>query len=73
MRIRIVTKREKERCGEMDMKIGLKITELRKKKGMTQEQLAAALGVSAPAVSKWETDLSHMYAERGYDAGCRKV
>lgn len=41
------------------MKIGLKITELRKKKGMTQEQLAAALGVSAPAVSKWETDSSY--------------
>ncbi|MDE6639304.1 MAG: helix-turn-helix domain-containing protein [Acetatifactor sp.] len=43
----------------MDLKIGLKITELRKKKGMTQEQLAAALGVSAPAVSKWETDSSY--------------
>lgn len=42
----------------MDLKIGSKITELRKKKGMTQEQLAAALGVSAPAVSKWETDSS---------------
>lgn len=41
------------------MKIGLKITELRKKKGMTQEQLAAALGVSAPAVSKWETGNSY--------------
>lgn len=40
----------------MDLKIGWKITELRKEKGMTQEQLAAALGVSAPAVSKWETD-----------------
>lgn len=43
----------------MNLKIGLKITELRKKKGMTQEQLAAALGVSAPAVSKWETDSSY--------------
>lgn len=41
------------------MKIGWKITELRKEKGMTQEQLAAALGVSAPAVSKWETDNSY--------------
>lgn len=40
----------------MDMKIGGKIIELRKEKKMTQEQLAELLGVSAPAVSKWETD-----------------
>ena len=40
----------------MELKIGTKIVELRRKKGMTQEQLAAILGVSAPAVSKWETD-----------------
>lgn len=43
----------------MELKIGAKITELRKAKGITQEQLAAALGVSAPAVSKWETDSSY--------------
>lgn len=43
----------------MEMKIGFQIAELRKKKGMTQEQLAAALGVSAPAVSKWETGSSY--------------
>lgn len=43
----------------MDLKIGAKIIELRKAKGMTQEQLASALGVSAPAVSKWETDSSY--------------
>ncbi len=38
------------------MKIGAKLAELRRKKGLTQEQLADQLGVSAPAVSKWETD-----------------
>lgn len=43
----------------MDIKLGSKITELRKAKKMTQEQLADLLGVSAPAVSKWETDSSY--------------
>lgn len=43
---------------ETGLKLGSRITALRKEKGMTQEQLAAALGVSAPAVSKWETDTS---------------
>lgn len=43
----------------MDLRIGGKILELRKARGMTQEQLAAMLGVSAPAVSKWETDSSY--------------
>lgn len=43
----------------MEKKLGKKIVTLRKAKGMTQEQLAAALGVSAPAVSKWETDTSY--------------
>ena len=36
------------------MNIGLKILELRKKKGIKQEDLAAELGVTATAVSKWE-------------------
>lgn len=42
----------------MESKMGAKITALRRAKGMTQEQLAAALGVSGPAVSKWETGSS---------------
>ena len=41
------------------MKIGANIAALRRARGLTQEQLAAALGVSAPAVSKWERDSSY--------------
>ncbi len=38
--------------------LGGSIAALRKAKGLTQEQLAARVGVSAPAVSKWETGVS---------------
>ena len=38
-----------------EMSIGPVILDLRKKRGMTQERLAEAVGVSPPAVSKWET------------------
>lgn len=37
------------------MEIGKVIYELRKGKGITQEKLAEMVGVSVPAVSKWET------------------
>ena len=36
------------------MKINETIRERRLAKNMTQEQMAAALGVTAPAVNKWE-------------------
>lgn len=39
--------------------IGPTIARLRRERGVTQEQLAAAVGVSAPAVSKWETGQSY--------------
>ena len=42
----------------MEIKLGPRIASLRKSKSMTQEQLALALGVSPPAVSKWETGAS---------------
>lgn len=39
----------------MNIDVGRKIHELRKSKSMTQEELAAEMGVSIAAVSKWET------------------
>lgn len=40
------------------MNIGKNIAELRKTAGITQEELASQIGVSAQAVSKWETEVS---------------
>ena len=40
------------------MNIGERITELRKSKGLSQEELAEQLGVSRQSVSKWETGTS---------------
>lgn len=42
----------------MEFSIGRKIYDLRRSKGITQEQLAEAMNVSAQAVSKWENDIS---------------
>ena len=41
-----------------EINIANNIADLRKKKGVTQEQLAVALNVSPQAVSKWETNTS---------------
>lgn len=40
----------------MNIEIGAKIRQLRQQRGMTQEQLGARLGLSAQAVSKWESN-----------------
>lgn len=40
------------------MTLGEKITDLRKKSGLSQEELAITLGVSRQAVSKWELGVS---------------
>lgn len=42
----------------MNETIGNRIQKYRKEKGLTQEELAAKLGVSSQAVSKWENDAS---------------
>ena len=41
------------------MQIGQVIREYRKEKHMTQEEMASRLGVSAPAVNKWERGVSY--------------
>lgn len=40
------------------MKLNEQIREYRKKAGLTQEQVANYLGVSTPAVNKWESGVS---------------
>ena len=42
----------------MNETIGYRIQKYRKEKSLTQEELAAQLGVSSQAVSKWENDVS---------------
>ena len=42
----------------MNETMGNRIAKYRKAKGMTQEELANAMGVSSQAVSKWENDAS---------------
>lgn len=42
----------------MELLLGKKIKELRKAKGITQEQMAEAIGISFQAISKWETGVS---------------
>ena len=41
-------------------KIGKFIQELRKEKGLTQDELAEKLGITKNAVSKWERGISLM-------------
>lgn len=41
------------------MEIGINIKEFRKQKGLRQEQLAEAMGVSTASVSKWETNQTY--------------
>ena len=41
------------------MTIGEKLQKLRKARGLTQEELAAQVGVSRQSLSKWESEVSH--------------
>ncbi len=42
----------------MKLKIGENIRRLRRSADMTQEEFAARMGVSAQAISRWETGVS---------------
>ena len=48
----------------MEQTIGKRIVQNRKRLGLTQDQLAEQLGVTAQAVSKWETDQSAPSTEK---------
>ena len=43
---------------DSDMNIGTVIRKYRKEKQLTQEEVAGYLGVTAPAVNKWENGVS---------------
>ena len=43
----------------MNCSLGSRIQTLRKAQGYTQAQLALRLGITAPAVSKWERDIAY--------------
>ena len=43
----------------MNIKIGAKIKELRKRNNMTQEQLADKIGVTNQAISRWESETGY--------------
>ena len=45
--------------GGFQMQIGQVIRKYRKEQNMTQEEMASFLGVTAPAVNKWENGVSH--------------
>ena len=57
------------------MTFGDKLSRLRKENNYTQEQLAAVLGVSRQAISKWESNTTYPEIEKlieSFRPGCRR-
>lgn len=55
--VRGTTKREEFELGYQEFKLGVMIQEARKKKGLTQQQLADRIGVNKAYISRVENDI----------------
>lgn len=53
------------------MKFNEKLIEIRKKQGLSQEELGMELQVSRQTISKWETGYSHSEVSGGLSAGSK--
>lgn len=53
-----------DRKGNHNMSFGNNLREVRKQRGITQEELAERLGVSRQAISKWESDSGYPETEK---------
>lgn len=50
--------------GDVHMSLGKVIRKYRKIRNLTQEEMAGRLGVTAPAVNKWENENSYLCVVR---------
>ena len=55
--------KRKEKNDPFDIKLGFLLSEARKKKNISQEEIANALGVSKMSVSRWESGENRMFAK----------
>jgi len=62
-----VSKSKEKKPKSYDLLIGQRIKELRKLKGLTQKDLANALGVSFQQIQKYEKGIDRISFQRAYD------